>query len=629
MKIHAICLISFISILSITPPVFSADEKPKQEDESAPVRATVTATRREISVEKSTRFVTVLTREDIEKSGAVYIMDILRALPGVTVVQSGPPGRTVGLFVRGMNANQTLVLLDGVQVNSPTTGTAESALADLTTENVVSVDNIERIEILRGPQSTLYGADAAAGVINIVTKTGKKPFGAEGRFEYGTNETFYEAGILEGLWKDLSYSTSVSRTDTEGPGENDQFENTRASGHAKWDVTENSNLDVAFHYYNNLAGIEDGAFNVDPNHSLKSREQVLGVTYTHQTFDAWENSFKYSFFHDAFFDFNPRDPGSTGPDPESTSTPFKIDTDRHGFEYLTHFYLADFDVLTAGYEFEHTETDIKRPSGGFDGLTRGHGWFAQNELTLWEDWVITGGVRIDDNRYFGTEVSPLVSTGYWFEKTQTKFKGSFGKGFKAPTLNELFFPGFGNRNLQAEESWGWDAGFEQFFWDKKGSATVAYFHNSIDNLIQFVGRPTTAQNIAKAKTQGVELETKISPFPNLELRTNYTYLDAVDTGNDKRLTRRPWHSGRAGLSYRYKRLQANLDWVFVGDREELGRIREKNPGYTRLDALVTLDLNKHFQVYFRGENLTDDHYDEALGFDNPTARLFVGTKLKY
>lgn len=623
-----ISLLFFTSFFLFLPVGFSEvkSSKPNPEmkgKEAPPVRATVTATRREISVEKSTRFVTVLTREDIEKSGAVFVPDLLRALPGVTVTQSGPLGRTVGLFVRGMNANQTLIMVDGVEINSPTTGQGE--LTDLTTENITSVENIERIEILRGPQSTLYGSEAMAGVVNIVTKTGKRPFGAEGRFEFGTDETFYEAGVAEGKWRTFSFSGSGSRLDTEGPGENDGFEDTRVTGHAKIEVTDKSNLEVAFHFYNALVGIEDGSFRQDPNRWQRSREQILNNVYTLQLFDGWEQSFKYSFFHDMLFSVDPPDPGTT-----QTESRFKLDTDRHTFEWQNHFFLGDFDVLTAGYEFEHNRSNNKT----FDRIIRNHGWFLQNELTLWQDWTLVAGVRIDDNQFFGTKASPLVSSGYWFEKTQTKLKGSFGRGFRAPTLNELFFPGFGNPDLLPEQSWGWDTGVEQYFWHKKIMLSAAYFHNSIKNLIQFTGRPLRAQNIARGKTQGVETEFKVSPLENLEFRINYTYLDAIDADTGKRLIRRPWHSGRAGLSYGFWKFRFNLDWVFVGPREDRTDIaarppREKNPGYTRLDALLTFDFNKWFQVYFRGENLTDDHYDEVLGFDNPTARLFVGTKARF
>lgn len=628
MQATKISLLFFTSFVLASPLSFAQDTGSKKNPElkgkeAPPLRATVTATRREIAVEKSTRFVTVLTREDIEKSGAVFVTDLLRALPGVAVAQSGPLGRTVGIFVRGMNANQTLLMVDGVEINSPTTGTAE--LADLTTENVVSIENIERIEILRGPQSTLYGSEAMAGVINIVTKTGKKPLGAQGRFEYGTHKTFYEAGVAEGQWKNFSFSGSASRLDTEGPGENDGFQDSRATAHAKIEVTDKSNLEAAFHYYNALAGIDDGAFRQDPNRWQKSREQILNHIYTLQPFEWWEQSFKYSFFHDMLFSVDPPDPGT-----RQAESRFKLDTDRHTFEWQNHFFLGDFDVLTAGYEFEHGRSNNKT----FDRIIRNHGWFLQNELTLRKNWTIVGGVRIDRNDFFGTEASPLVSSGYRFEKTQTQLKGSFGRGFRAPTLNELFFPGFGNPNLSAEESWGWDGGLEQFFWDKRASLGAAYFHNSIKNLIIFTGQPLTAQNIARARTQGVELEFKFTPLESLEFRTHYNYTDAIDSQTGKRLVRRPWHSGRVGLSYRFWKFRLNLDWVLVGIREDRtgasGRPpREKNPGYTRLDAMLSFDLNRYFQVYFRGENLTDDHYDEVLGFDNPTARLFVGTKARF
>ncbi|MBI2167797.1 MAG: TonB-dependent receptor [Candidatus Omnitrophica bacterium] len=632
MKPSKILLLLFSSNFLLAGAVFSGngsfpnDSELKDLDENPPLRAVVTATRREIPVEETTRFVTVLTREDIEKSGAVFVVDLLRALPGVTVTQSGPLGRTVGLFVRGMNANQTLMMVDGVQINSLTTGQAE--LADLTTENVVSVENIERIEILRGPQSTLYGADAMAGVINIVTKAGKRPLGGESRFEYGTNESFYEAAVIEGQWKNFSYSGSGSRLDTEGPGDNDGFQNTRATGHAKIDVTDISHFDVAFHYYNALVGIDDGPFRLDPNRNQKSREQILSTIYTLAPSDAWEQSLKYSFFHDNLFSIDPRNPGATGRDPEAT--PFKLDSDRHTFEWQHLFFLGEIDVITAGYEFEHGRSNNK----SFDRIIRNHGWYLQNELTLWDRWTTVLGVRIDENQFFGTEPSPSISMSYWVEPIETKLKGSFGRGIRAPTLNELFFPGFGNPNLLVEKSWGGDVGFERSFWEKKASLGAAYFQNEVENLIQFTGIPLLAQNIDQARTQGVELEGKYNPLGDLEFRWNYTYLNAIDSKTGKRLIRRPWHSGRLGMSYRFWKCQLNVDWVLLGPREDRTAIsgrppREKNPGYTRLDALLTFDLNKWLQVYFRGENLTNDHYDEVLGFDNPSTRLFIGTKARF
>lgn len=617
-----------LSLHTISSPLFAVDKplvdsENKNRNTSPPVSTLISATRREISSEKSTRFVTVITREEIEKSGKVYVIDLLRGTPGVSVTQSGPAGRTTGIFVRGTEGDHVIIMVDGVQINSPTSGNAE--LQSLTTDNLVATHNIDRIEVLRGPQSTLYGSDALAGIVNIVTKTGgKRGLHADGRFEYGTYETFYETGGLSGEWDQFSFSSSGARIDTEGPGENDAFEETRGFGHGKMNVTENSDLDMVFHYYNALAGIEDGAFRQDPNNWTKSREQIFNTEYTISPVEAWEQSVKYSFFHDVNRNEDPRNPGAAGADPERR--PFKLDTDRHTAEMQSNFFIGDFDVITAGYEFEHSRSNNKT----FDKIVRNHGWFLQNELTLWEIWQVVAGIRADKNDYFGTAFSPTVSSGLWIEKTMTRLKGSFGRGYKAPSFNELFFPNFGNPNLEPEDNWGWDAGFEQYYWEKKGTFSAAYFHNDIENLIETVtiGRGLfQAQNISQAKTQGVELENKILLFKDLTFYTNYTYTSAMNEVTGKRLTRRPWHQGKFGLIYDFQKFHISADWILVGDRDEtVTGPRTKNDGYTRLDTAIFYDLTKYFQIYTRVENLTNDHYYEALGFDNAGISFYSGLK---
>jgi len=308
---------------------------------------------------------------------------------------------------------------------------------------------------------------------------------------------------------------------------------------------------------------------------------------------------------------------------------FKLDSDRHHLEYQSVFFVRDFDAFTAGYEFEYGEANNK----SFDRIIRNHGWFLQNELMLWKIWQIVAGVRIDHHELFAETASPLVSSSLWIEKTLTQIKASFGKGFRAPTLNELFYPGFGNPALQPEKNWGWDAGFEQSYWNKKGSFSADYFHNSLKNLIEFDAN-FIPQNVSRARTQGVELENRIKLYKDLTFSTSYTYTDAVDRATSKRLTRRPWHQGKLSLTYDWWKFHLRADWNWVGPREDQTGIsgrppREKNSGYTRLDALLSFDLNKWSEVYFRSEDLTNDHYQEALGFNNPTARFFVGIKARY
>ncbi len=617
------CFICFF--ICLKPFAFAASidqDKPATPDSNAkakpPVTTVVSASRRLIPIEKATRAVTVITREEIERSGKVFLLDLLRGLPGVTVVQLGTFGREAHIMIRGVNKESTLVLLDGVQINNLNQSLA--ALQHLTTAN------IERIEIIRGTQSVLYGADAVGGMIHIITKPDVKGgLHGNGRFEYGTYETFYEEGELLGGWDRFSFSGTAGRMDTKGLAENDAYENTTGRGHAKLKVTENSDLDVAFHYYNSQVGIDDGLiggrFRTDPNRSSKSRQQVLNSKYTVSLFNWWEQYFQYSFFHNAEFSIDPRNPGATGADPEASK--FKLDSDRHTLEYQSNFYIQDFDVLTVGYEFEHGATKSKS-SGTYDRLAQNHGWFAQNELTLWEVWTLVGGIRLDNHELYGLEASPLFSSGLWIAKTMTKLKGSFGRGFRAPTFNQLFFPNFGVPTLSPETSWNWDAGLEQFYWDRRGSFSVMYFDNRTKNLILNL---TKATNVGRARSQGVEFEHRIKLLDGLFFNTNYTYTHAIDVSTEKRLLRVPRHQGKFGLTYDYQRFHVTADWIWVGSREDSGAVRLDE--YSRLDFAVFFDVTKFAQIYWRVENATNDHFYEANGFDMPSTRFVIGSEAKF
>lgn len=621
--------------MDVRNPQVTVDESQKKVDsemegrkEVPSVSAVVSATRREIPIEKVTRAVTVITREEIERSGKVFLLDLLRGVPGVTVIQLGTFGRETHVVIRGTNKESTLVLLDGVQINN--LNQSLTALQHMTTAN------IERIEIIRGTQSVLYGADAAGGMIHIITKPGrKKGLHAGARSEYGTYETFYEEGSFSGGLDRFSFSGAGGRMDTEGRAENNDYQNTTARGHAKLRVTENSDLAVAFHYFNSQVGIDDGFvtvsgrrfFRVDPNRSSKERQQVLNSKYTISLTDWWEQYFQYSFFHVASSSIDPRNPGATGADPESAR--FKLDSDRHTLEYQSDFHISDFDVLTVGYEFEHGAVRSKS-SSVYDQITRNQGLFAQNELTLWQIWTLIVGIRLDDHEFYGFEASPLFSSGLWISKTMTKLKGSFGRGFRAPTFNQLFFPNFGVPTLSPETSWNWDAGLEQFYWDRRGSLSVMYFAHRTENLIQNL---TVATNIGRARSQGIELEHRIKLLKGLDFYTTYTYTHAIDVVTDKRLSRIPRHQGKFGLSYDVWRFQFTGDWFWVGPREDVqssGRSRHiRLNGYQRVDLALFVKLAEFAKIYGRIENATNDHYFEADGFDMLSTRFIAGTKVEF
>lgn len=598
----------------------SAEELEKISNNRPPVTTLVSATRREIPIEKSTRSATVITRQEIERSGKVFLVDLLRGVPGVVVAQSGTFGREANVFIRGLNRESTLVMMDGVQMTNPNQQLA--ALQHITTANV------ERIEIIRGPQSVLYGADAAGGMINIITKKeAAKGIHGSGKFQYGTRDTFYEEGALSVTEDRYSISAAGGRLDTDGLAENDDYENTTASARARVQLTENSDLDTSFHHFNSIVGIDDGYvpaagnFRTDHNRNTRGNQQVVNTRYTTSLAEWWQQYFQYSLFHDFNFSHDPRNADvNTGADPESF---LSINSNRHTFEYQSDFYISDFDVLTVGYEFEHSTIN----STNYTKQNRNHGWFAQNELTLWDIWTIAGGTRIDMHELYGTEVSPLVSTGLWIAKTMTKLKASYGKAFRAPTTNQLFFPNFGDPNLQPETTWSWDAGFEQFYWDKRGSFSATYFDSKSRNLIVNLALAT---NIGSARSHGVELEHKIEIIKDLYFTTNYTYTDSFDRSNRKRIPRVPRHMGKFGLAYDYQRFHFTGDWIWVGRREDTAtNVVDTLDEYSRLDLAVIYDVAEFLQVYGRVDNATNHNYKENRGFNMPFTQFTVGTKAKF
>jgi vitamin B12 transporter len=606
---------SKISQSSTPVQTLSSDEFEKLPGNRPPLTTLISATRRDTPVEDITRSATVITRPEIERSGKVFLLDLLRGVSGVHVVQLGTYGRETQVHIRGLNKESTLIMMDGVQITNPNQQLA--ALQHLTTAN------IEQIEIIRGPQSVLYGADAAGGMINIVTrKETNKGIHGSGQFQYGTFDTFYEEGQLSEVGEKFAVSAAGGRMDSDGLAENDDYENTTASVRAKVNLTENSEWDTTFHHFNSITGIDDGFvsgnFRTDPNRNTRANQQVLNSRYTVSTAEWWDQYVQYSLFHDFSFSNDPRNPDVfTGADPESF---LSINSNRHTFEYQSNFHIQDFDELTVGYEFEHSTIY----STNYTRQTRNHGWFAQNELTLWDIWTIVGGARIDSHELYGTEVSPLVSTGLWIAKTMTKLKASYGKAFRSPTFNQLFFPNFGDPNLQPETSWSWDAGFEQFYWDERASFSMMYFDSKSRNLIQNLALAT---NIGSARSRGIEFEHKIEIFKDLYFFTNYTYTDSFDRSTRKRLLRVPRHMGKFGLTYDYQRFHFTGDWVWVGSREDSAATRLDE--YTRLDMNMAFDLTDFFQLFGRIDNATDDRYQEGRGFNMPFTTFTIGTKGKF
>ena len=638
-----IVLLLFVS-LAMNSSTFAEEKKTEKNKkvEIEPIKVTAT-TKTPVLLKHVTEAVTVVTREDIENQKAHTVLEVLRNVPGADVVKSGSMGGTTSIFLRGGESDHTLVLIDGIEVNSTTTGSFN--FADLTT------DNIERIEILRGQQSTLYGSEAMGGVINIVTKKGKGKPELSISSESGTHETFIERTSLAGAFDRGNYSFIFSRTDSDGQFKNDDYKNSAFSGKVGFNIMEDIDWDLTLRYTETERGIQDGGFVTSPdlNRTNDRKEFLISSLISHKIFDWWDHSLRFGVHDDEIKDTDPPDPSIhiTG-DTNRTI----INTKVTSIDWQSNVYVPEkfglSNIITVGLGAERKEgsNDTPVPSWGsafsFDESFNEKSAFIQNQLIFKEMIFINAGVRVDDVSTFGTDINPKISGALMIEKTGTKIRGTFAKGFKAPSINELFYPNYGNRNLKPEQSKGYEAGIEQWLFSERVHGGATYFFNEFENLI-IAADPDgdgnyLATNVNEAETEGIELFLKLNPGWGFLLKASYTHQRTEDTKAQSvsELVRRP--NDRLGLNINYNfknRLNVNLDITDVGDRLDSGN--KKNPGYTKTDLAGSLILFenhpglrlKRFEIFAKAENLLAEDYEEVLNYPAPGLVILGGCKITF
>jgi vitamin B12 transporter len=620
-----------------------------QEKEITLEKVVVTATRVETPIEEIASSITVISSKEIERKQKTTVLETLRNIPGLDVVQTGGVGSHTSIFLRGTNSEHTLVMIDGVEVNDPISPGRSYDFAHLT------VDNIERIEIIRGPQSTLYGSDAIGGVVNIITKKGEgKPkffLSAEG----GTFTTFRETTGISGGNKWVNYSLGLSRFDTEGISaaskkdgnyERDSYENTSLSTRLGFTPIDNLDIDFILHYIDAKTELDNfaGVGGDDPNYVQESNQFLFKTQVGLSLFEqVWAQKLGFAVNTHDRETKNKKDPQHPF-DFEKGS----FDGQLLKFDWQHHLELHKTNALTFGFEYKREEGKSKYYWESLWGPGQSifpektaniKGYYIQDQIKLWEQFFATLGVRVDDHSRFGSETTYRIAPAYLIKEIGTKIKGAYGTGFKAPSLYQLFSPAtlwgpIGNKNLKPEKSKGWDFGIEQELLKKRVALGATYFRNDFEDLIQF----DSAQgyiNIAKAKTEGVELFASAKPMDDLTLRINYTYTDTEDKTTGETLIRRPENKIGFDLNYRFLNDgNVNLGVVYVGKRDDLDfstspSRRVKLDPYTLVNLAVSYDINKNFQLFGRIENLFDKEYEEVKGFGTPDLSFFVGTKLSF
>ncbi|MBI1213198.1 MAG: TonB-dependent receptor [Alphaproteobacteria bacterium] len=598
----------------------------------------VTATRLPQPQRETGSDVTVIDEAEIKRRGATFVVDVLRGQPGLTVTQTGGPGGQISVRLRGEEGYRTLLLVDGIKVSDP------SGTQNLSYFTNLPASGIERIEIVRGPQSLLYGAEAIGGVINVITKRGAPGLQYGGTALAGSFGTTDLQAYVRGASGIFDWALQGDRYDTdgftaqEGPGfsENDGFKNKLL--HAVLGVTPDTNTRVeAVMRYTDSAADFDRFFD---SNSVLYTQQFAGALSGH---GAWDDQritadAKVAYFEQNRADYENGVPYSCPP----FSCGSRFDSGRWRGEASGSIELMPGQRLLVGGDVERETAltdflDKSRESTGVYGE-----WIAH----FGEAFFATAGLRFDDDDQFGGHLTWRATAAYLVPLIDgiepVKFRASYGTGFRAPSLFELYDAFSGNPNLHEETGRGADAGVDFAF--PHGTVSLTAFDQRIDDEIRFDQTSffTYFQSPSTSTSRGVELEVTYELIDGLTLSGDYTYTDAKiasnDTENGLARVRRPRHSGSITANYAFLEGRANLNanFQFAAKQEDLIFPPPYFlPAHTPLDGQAVINLAGSYEfvpgitLLVKGVNVFDERYEEALGFKTQGASVYAGVSAAF
>jgi vitamin B12 transporter len=609
-----------------------------------------------IEASKTGSAVTVMTGEEARSSGFTQLSDVVRTFPGVAVSQSGARGSLTQFRVRGTEANHLLVMIDGVPANAVTDG--EYDFAD------IPLDDIERIELLRGPQSGLYGANAHSGVLTIETKSGRglaKPeFTA--KLEGGTQRSAEGSASFRGAWGPVYGSTTASYATTNGfniardGSENDGAKRFAVTSKIGVDLTPYLNVEGFIRHFHRQADIDPQNFATGLVFDRRFDQNIFDETLarvegTLKLFDdRWIQSLKATSSRQNHFAFD-ADPFTPPPGLASSSTgtsgtlsyksSLLLDSNFAGGE--KHRITGLVESRREHFSFDSIflfGPDLDAARNGHDRTTNGVGGEYVLDL-LRTGTTISVAQRQDFNEPFQDEYTWRYSISQKLGMTGARLHSSIGRGVTNPSFIEQF--GFltstfvPNPNLVPESSIGWDAGWEQQFWNGRVLFDVTYFNSRLQNEIVLKSLPTfqsTVDNLAGTSSrQGVEVTGKFRPVDWLTLAGTYTFTDARD---DKGLPeiRRPPHaaSGSATVLFLDGRGKATVNVIYNGQMPDTiftfpSQSTTLN-AYTLVGGMISYDTTPWSTVYVRAENVFNQRYEEVYSYRSPGAAVYAGVKVR-
>jgi vitamin B12 transporter len=578
--------------------------------------------------------VTVITAEEIERLQRRTVPDLLATVPGLNVVQSGSPGAQTSIFIRGMNSNQTKVFIDGIEVSDPTSPPRAFDFGALTT------GDIERVEVLRGPQSGLYGSDAMGGVISIFTKKGSGPAKWATMIEGGSFGTFNKSAQVSGGTDRSNYAFTVSNyvaasvpvtpLSLLGPGQrrnNDYTNNWTYSGKYGVDLSENLSLNFVGRYTDQKLRFTASNFNVFPFLPFDDQSDSVSRQFSGLAEALWRSSDGR---------FNSR-AGATHVDiarrvidPDGGFGFF--DGDRTKYYWRGDYELAKGHKFLAGVERENEGARTSSTFGGITAENGNTGAYAELQSAFFDRLFVVANVRRDNNDSFGVHDTWRIAPAFLVLETRTKLKASYGTGFHAPSLDQRFNPFIGNPDLEPEESRGYDVGFEQSLWQRRVEFGATWFWNDVKNLIDFDPVTNANFNIQTAKTHGYEAFVAVRFTDQFQVRADHTHVGIVSDGPIQ-VRRRPREKTSVAVVWQPTEkltLTATALWVSSWiDVPRFGFSSVQAPGYSTVNLAANYAASPNVTVFGRIDNLLDKHYENPLGFEHTGIGFFGGVRATF
>ena len=624
----------------------------------------VTADRIEEPATKTGASITVISAAEIEKTGAKGVADVLRGVPGVDVHEAGGIGTATSVAIRGSTPGETLVLIDGVRIGDPTATDGAVDFGNL------AVTDIERIEVLRGPQSALYGSDAMGGVINIITRKGTRTPVRSVSIEagrYGTIDTrasmsggddrWTYAFAIDALHSDgfPRYGYRIDRPIVIGDGvtplpplpADDPTNKGGATARMSYRVSDDVTVETGLAAYSNMIRF-DNPFAMFPSdvfsHTNHSTAEIFDA-YSRVTADTFGGALRNQLT--IFGNVTDRNVWEAEGCFDASFNAFDCrsgyDGTRTGAEYQGDLKLGAFGALTFGARTE-TETAATSQSpnpddGSFipiDAQQTTNSLFAQHQFTLWDRFDFSYGGRIDSVESGQTFTTWRTTAAYRIDETGTKFHASIGTGAKVATLYQRFSQ-YGDPSLQPEQSVGADAGVDQKLFGDRLTASVTAFDNRYRNLIDFSfscpAQPNGCYyNVGSAETKGVETTVDVVLVPDQwRARASYTFMLAQDLVTDTTLLQRPRDKATLSLVYTgFPKLEVETRLTLVSSRGDFGTVStvELAP-YAKLDLFANYKVDDSVTIFGRVENLTDARYEEAYNFGVAGRSFYGGVKVTW